>query len=319
MTQRATIKGFDFTSSPRRKKPITCGRGVLAGDSLQTEGIDCLTDFEQFENALQEPGPWIAGFDFPFSLPKIFVEQAGWPLRWEDMVWRLPALGQSAFESTIRSYCAANSPGNKHPRRRTDVVANSRSPLMLDYTPVGKMFFQGSWRLANAGLCIAPCRLCDDNRIAVEVYPALVARRWIQRLSYKSDTKRKQTANQAEQRRIIVQGLRGDRPREAYGCRVVASDRFWDQCISDPGADLLDAVLCCVQAAWAYSQRGNGYGIPSDADRLEGWIIDPSTAQRAQFAFGPNWRLNSICFQRVSILAKTSVLAEDEATSSRET
>jgi hypothetical protein len=138
------------------------------------------------------------------------------------------------------------------------------------------MFFQGSWRLADAGLCVAPCRLNGDDRIAVEAYPALVARRCIQRPSYKSDTKRKQTANHAEQRRTIVEGLRGTRVRDTYGFAVAASDQFWDQCITDPGADRLDAVMCCVQAAWAHSQRGNGYGIPSDADPLEGWIVDPS-------------------------------------------
>jgi hypothetical protein len=279
MPQATIVKGFDFTSAPKRKKPITCAHGLLVPGLLQIERIDCITDFEAFEAALKQPGPWIAGFDFPFSLPRIFVEQVSWPTRWEDMVSRLAALGQQVFESTIRSYCAANLPRSKHPRRVTDVVARSRSPLMLDYTPVGKMFFQGSWRLANAGLCVVPCRLNEDNRIAAEAYPALVARRWALRPSYKSDTKRKQTFNQAEQRRTIVEALRSNQIREAYGFGVSASDQLWEGCISDPGADLLDAVLCCVQAAWAHSQRVNRYGIPYDVDRLEGWIIDPSTAQ----------------------------------------
>ena len=137
------------------------------------------------------------------------------------------------------------------------------------------MFFQGSWRLANAGLCIAPRRPRENNRIAVEAYPALVARRWVPRPSYKSDTKRKQTVDQAEQRRTIVEGLRGDQVRDAYGFGVATSNQLWEECIADPGADLLDAVLCCVQAAWAHSRR-EAYGIPSDVDRLKGWIVDPS-------------------------------------------
>lgn len=37
-----------------------------------------------------------------------------------------------------------------------------------------------------------------------------------------------------------------------------------------------------------------------------------------QFAFSPNWRLKSFCFQWVSILTRTSMLAEKEATSSTE-
>jgi len=117
-------------------------------------------------------------------------------------------------------------------------------------------------------------------RIAVEAYTALVARRWVPRPSYKSDTKQKQTVDQAHQRRTIVEGLRGNKVSDAYGFGVAASDQFWEQCIADPGADLLDAVLCCVQAAWAHSQRGNGYGIPSDVDPLEGWIVDPSVVIR---------------------------------------
>jgi len=38
----------------------------------------------------------------------------------------------------------------------------------------------------------------------------------------------------------------------------------------------LDAVLCLVQAAWAQQQQATGhprYGLPSEVDPLEGWII----------------------------------------------
>ena len=40
--------------------------------------------------------------------------------------------------------------------------------------------------------------------------------------------------------------------------------------------DRLDAVLCLVQAAWAQAQHDSGhpnYGLPSDIDALEGWIV----------------------------------------------
>ena len=43
--------------------------------------------------------------------------------------------------------------------------------------------------------------------------------------------------------------------------------------IDDPTADLLDAVLCAVQAAWASAQPD--YGIPPHCERAEGWIVDP--------------------------------------------
>ena len=41
--------------------------------------------------------------------------------------------------------------------------------------------------------------------------------------------------------------------------------------VDDASGDRLDAVLCLVQAAWAAGQPG--YGMPPDADPVEGWIV----------------------------------------------
>ena len=41
--------------------------------------------------------------------------------------------------------------------------------------------------------------------------------------------------------------------------------------IADGSGDLLDAVICAVQAAWAARQPG--YGIPASAPAGEGWIV----------------------------------------------
>lgn len=37
----------------------------------------------------------------------------------------------------------------------------------------------------------------------------------------------------------------------------------------------LDALLCAIQAAWAWTQRDQGFGLPKHVDPLEGWIADP--------------------------------------------
>lgn len=74
------VMGFDFTSAPRPKKPITCAHGLLAENLLQILGIQRIANFPQFEVALTAPGPWIAGFDFPFGLPRIFVQRSDWPI-----------------------------------------------------------------------------------------------------------------------------------------------------------------------------------------------------------------------------------------------
>ena len=52
-------------------------------------------------------------------------------------------------------------------------------------------------------------------------------------------------------------------------------------CIDDTSGDMLDAVLCALQAAWAWSQRDNNYGIPKHANKLEGWIADPELLEDA--------------------------------------
>ena len=69
------LLGVDFTSAPSRRKPITVARGRCQGSLLRFERLDVCTDFTAFEAALAEPGPWLGAFDFPFGLPRLFVEQ----------------------------------------------------------------------------------------------------------------------------------------------------------------------------------------------------------------------------------------------------
>jgi hypothetical protein len=47
----------------------------------------------------------------------------------------------------------------------------------------------------------------------------------------------------------------------------------------DPTGDQIDALLCAVQASWAWTQRSNGFGAPVECDDLEGWIADPLCQQ----------------------------------------
>jgi len=120
---------------------------------------------------------------------------------------------------------------------------------------------------------VIPCRPTGSDRVVVEAYPALVARRWIGKRGYKTDNPHNQTPEQAAARRDIVDGLRSA-CRDPYG---FALDLTGDQaaaCLSDASGDTLDAVLCAVQAAWAFTQPE--YGVPPECDPLEGWIVDPA-------------------------------------------
>jgi hypothetical protein len=269
------IFGVDFTSAPTRRKPITCVLCVLHDDRLTL--LECLSlpTFEAFETFLHRPSPWCAAFDFPFGLPRSLLANLVWPQRWEDYMQHVAALGKAGFEESITLYCASRPPGQKHLLRATDALAKSRSPMMLHRVPVGKMFFQGATRLLQSNVSILPCRPNHDSRIALEGYPALVARRWLGSRSYKSDERARQTEEQLVARRVLVQALRSPDLFVGYGLRLTLSDPLAEILIADPMADSLDALLCAIQAAWACTRRANDYGIPHDCDGDEGWIVDP--------------------------------------------
>jgi len=138
------------------------------------------------------------------------------------------------------------------------------------------MFFEGSPRILRSGASIIPNRPTDSDRIVVEAYPALVARAFIGKTGYKNDTKSKQTVEQRDARASIVEGICSNRLVDSYGFRVQLNSEQIGKCIEEPGADMLDSVLCAIQATWAYERRDHNYGIPLDCDPLEGWIVDPA-------------------------------------------
>ena len=64
------IYGVDFTSAPCKGKPITVACAAANKNSLYVDEIERLETFPAFEAFLRRPGPWIAGFDFPFGLAR---------------------------------------------------------------------------------------------------------------------------------------------------------------------------------------------------------------------------------------------------------
>ncbi|MEP6986196.1 MAG: DUF429 domain-containing protein [Chloroflexota bacterium] len=268
------ILGIDFTSAPNRHKPITCAVGQLTNLVLRIETVQRLPTFADFEHVLAQSGPWIAGFDFPFSQPRRLIESLGWPTDWAEMVERVAAMGKEGFESEIRHYADLRPSGDKLHRRLTDVNANAISPMKLDFVPVGKMFFQGAPRLLSAGLNIQPCHPTSDTRVALEVYPALVNRRFNQKRSYKQDTLSLQTDQHTTARSALLDTLNSPLIAETYGLSLNLDSAVTSASIDDKSGDTLDAVLCALQAAWASIVPN--FGIPLDCDPLEGWIVDPS-------------------------------------------
>lgn len=270
--QLVRVFGIDFTSRPRRSKPITCLEASLDGDKLIARELQLWSTFAEFEAALRRPGPWVAGIDFPFGQSRRFIENAGWPREWASYVSHARSLGRKGFRAALDEYRRDREPGDKEHRRATDVAAGSISPQKLYGTPVGLMFFEGAPRLLEAGVAVPGLFAGDPKRIVVEAYPGVLARSIIGRRSYKNDQRKKQTADQRAARCELLSAVVGGALLSTHGLRVSAIMSLAD----DPGADHLDALLCAIQAAWSWRNRDHDFGLPTNFDATEGWIADPN-------------------------------------------
>ncbi|HYD96306.1 MAG TPA: DUF429 domain-containing protein [Noviherbaspirillum sp.] len=260
------IVGVDFTSAPRRAKPITVAHGVLDGALLRIERIDAHPGWESYEAWLAQPGAWIGGFDFPFGLSRELVEHLGWPLEWAALVRHCAALPRARLRDTFKAFCNARPVGNKFAHRATDRPAGSSPSMKWVNPPVAYMFHEGTQRLLNAGVTVHGLHAGDPRRIALEAYPGLVAR-MVTRASYKSDERARQTAERRAARTAIVAALeQGTHP---LGVTLRMKKALRLRLLDDGSADLLDAVLCAVAGAWA-AQRPN-FGLPGVIDQVEGW------------------------------------------------
>jgi Protein of unknown function (DUF429) len=271
------VMGIDFTSRPTRRKPLTCLHCILEGHVLCATRLEKWSDFTPFEEVLEKPGPWIAGIDFPFGQSRTFVENIGWPGDWAGYVKHAGSLGRRGFRSALDAYRVRRPFGDKEHRRATDIGASSISPQKLYGVPVGLMFFEGAPRLVVSGVTIPVLQSGDPERIVVEAYPGVLARRLIGRAGYKNDQPRKQSQKQRVARGVLLDHILSGQIEASYGLRVQAPKNLAD----DPSGDQLDALLCAIQAAWAWTMREYGYGASFDADSLEGWIADPSLRRTA--------------------------------------
>jgi hypothetical protein len=274
--QPVRIYGLDFTSVPSASKPITCAQCELNSGLLSVRGIEDLNNFDEFDQFLRRDGPWVAGIDFPFGQPSKLIHNLRWPGSWEHYVKQISDMSAEQFAECLTKYQEHQPIRDKHHFRATDLVARSRSPMMLYRVPVAKMFLRGAPCLLKASVSVLPCRRTADDRLVVEAYPTLVARRWVPRAKYKGGGSPSQMNTQVDMRRKVIDGLLSGSRRAHYGCGVELTDALADACVQDGRGDRLDAVLCAVQAAWAYLQREHNYGIPGECDRNEGWIVDPS-------------------------------------------
>lgn len=265
------LVGCDFSSTPTRRKPVVLAFGEANGERVQLARIEKLPSLQAFSDWLQAPGAWIAGFDFPFGLPRELVEHLGWPTSWRECMRHYAGLTRAEIRATFAAYCDARPAGAKFAHRRFDRLAGSSPSMKWVNPPVAYMLHAAVPLLLEAGVHIPGLHAGDPQRVALEAYPGLLARELIARRSYKSDEKAKQTPERLIARKDLVTALEQGRTR--LGLRLKLTHAQRDALAEDASGDTLDAVLCMVQAAWAARQGPPAYGLPDTLDPLEGWIV----------------------------------------------
>jgi hypothetical protein len=260
------IVGVDFTSAPTPRKAITIAVGKL-DRGLVIESFLEFSDWPAYEQWLSAEDNWVGGFDFPFGLPKRFVDKQGWENNWSEMVEQCVRGGKARFVlEGMAAFTSAKTLEDKH--RVTDMKVDSHSPLKTNTNPpVGKMFYEGSWRLLHHGIHIPRLYETGSAKIAVEAYPGYLAKH-IGFRHYKNDKPSSAKKNRIARGNILRALYSGEHPLKV-AVRLPSSLRA--RILKDGSGDMLDAVLCAVQAAWATTQPD--YGVPRNVIGCEGWIV----------------------------------------------
>ncbi len=263
------IVGIDFTSAPSARKALVAVCGWLSAEGLQLDEVHFFREWKPWEAFLRE-GRWTGAADFPFALPEAFVAAQGWSRRWEGYVTTVAHMGREAFLDLLEQHRLQAEPGHKEPKRTVDVLAGALSPLKLYHVPTAKMFFAGATRLLASPLNLPPCRPQVADRTLLEGYPGLVARLHLGRRKYKSEPASRWNTGEAEARQELLTLLEHAPLPGHPETRLSAS--LTAHALEDGSGDVLDAVLCAVQAAAAHLKPH--WGIPETINPEESWILD---------------------------------------------
>jgi hypothetical protein len=277
------VIGCDFSSSPSKRKPIVAALSEEISSENDTSPAYSLrvvlSKLERFESLddfgvwLKKDLAWVGGFDLPFGLPRELVETLQWPTDWLACMQHYASLPREEIRATFKAFCDARPVGGKFAHRAADLPAGSSPSMKWVNPPVAYMLHAGVPLLLQAGCHFPGLHKGDTDKVALEAYPGLLAREIIGTRSYKSDDKSKQTPERLIARKDILTALETGQTRLKNRLKLSNAQR--EQLIDDASGDSLDAVLCMLQAHWAYGRHLEGkknYGLPK-FDALEGWIV----------------------------------------------
>lgn len=279
------LLGCDFSSAPSSRKTIVLAAGQLAGDVVQLQSLAHFATLRAWQQRLGQ-GVWVGAFDLPFGLPRTLVDTLGWPTDWAECVAHFSAQDRASLRCQFKAFCDARPVGQKFAHRATDQPAGSSPSMKWVNPPVAWMMHAGVPGLravgahfpahqAQATPMTPMTAMGDTPRIALEAYPGLLARELLGgAVSYKSDDKARQTSErQLARQRMLIALTQG---HTRLGLRLQLTPDQAETLVADASGDSLDAVLCLVQAAWAWRAHQQGHplwGLPPGVDPLEGWII----------------------------------------------
>ena len=123
----------------------------------------------------------LGAFDFPFGLPRAFVDAQGLGASAAEVISELQRRCPTRmdFRALVDIWGNGRPAGQRLIHRATDGAmpgVSSTSPLQTRYVPVGFMYYEGLSRLVRAGATLPRLREGDPQRVAVEAYPGLAAR-----------------------------------------------------------------------------------------------------------------------------------------------
>ncbi|MEB3206008.1 MAG: DUF429 domain-containing protein [Vampirovibrionales bacterium] len=279
--------GIDFTSAPRKCKPITAVFAQRQSDRLLVTGLEHWVSFDALRQWLTTSvaQTWLCAIDAPLSFPYAFWEFFDWPAdNWQRCAEKLSQLSMQAFEAMVAQYSQTQAPGQKLPMRPTDRLTKSSSPVRLYRVPVGRMAFRLWPILLESTVDIRPVHTSErpQHRTMIEGYPAMVARAFIGKTPYKSELScPDRSPSHRRARQMLLEAVQQDGCQDLYGFRVDLPEAIASTMLEDFRGDSLDAMSCCMQAAWAASRED--FGIPRNIKAAkEGWIVDPQCLLLAQ-------------------------------------